>query len=306
MLLQAGYSQDTIFRITPRSGKVSEERDSERLFMDRHQLGSGTPAGIADQFEYVNKMTSTHEQDELWNIQVSIAKSIANLKAPSLAQLHHDILEEIGQGPGLDIVDYFVSIADIHEDEIMQYFQCIGASTKGKINKDPRMQLAEGIAHGHAPTVLKLRQAFIKEFNEVPSEKVTEYFLKQIQKGPRDGSVQVDMQSMLNFAAGAASEPNPTVLKFRHEFTKHYGFTPSCEVTQLFLKKIQEKNSLKVREEDFESKANFAETVATGLNLTIFQFRQAYEKVYNEAPSVDIIDVFLKNLPRTGDTPRAI
>ncbi len=251
-------------------------------------------------------MTSTRKHDELWNIQVSIAKAIANLQNASIAQLHHDILEEIGQGPGLDVVDYFVSIADIPEDEVKQYFQRIGASTKEKIKKDPRLLLADSVAGGHSPSVLKLRHAFKKEYNEPPSEKVTEYFLKKIQNVSRDDAVIVDKQSMLNFAAGVASELNPTVLKFRHEFIKHYGFTPSSEVTRFFLKKIQEKNSLNVREEDYESKVNFAETVANGLNLTIFQFRQAYEKVYDEAPSTDIIDIFLKNLPRKGDAPRPI
>ncbi len=251
-------------------------------------------------------MTSAeNRQDDLWRIQISIAKAVAKLQKASLAQLHQEILEEVGHRPSLDLVDYFVGIAAISEDEVEEYFQYIGgAATKKKrkkSEKDGRLQLADNIANGYAPTVLKFRQAFKKEYDEFPSEELTEYFLKRIQSVSRDGSAVVNKQNMLNFVEGVALGPNPTVLKLRDEFSKQYGFTPCGEMTQFFLKKIQEKNCEKVKDEDYESKINFAETVATGLNLTVLQFRQAYEKVYNETPTAGIIDVFIKNLPRTGE-----
>ncbi len=259
-------------------------------------------------------MTSVeNRQDDLWGIQVSIAKAIAKSSNPSLAQLHHEILEEVGHRPCLDLVDFFVGIVEISEDEIDEYFQCIGiggapkeaAGKTGKTKKDSRLLLADRIAGGCGATVLKFRHAFKEDYGEHPSEELTEYFLKRLQEVPRESAEIVDKQAMLNFAAIIASGPNPTVLKFRHEFRKQYGSTPPIEITQFFLKKIHEKKCVELEDEEYESKVNFAETVANGLNLTILQFRQAYEKVYNETPSPGIIDVFIKNLPRKGEASRS-
>ncbi|HEB68419.1 MAG TPA: hypothetical protein ENI88_02235 [Desulfobulbus sp.] len=260
-------------------------------------------------------MTSVdNKRDDLWGIQVSIAKAIAKLPRPSLAQLHHEILEEIGQRPGLDLVDYFVGIAEISKDEVGEYFQRIGASIKEKAkkednakkeDKDPQFVLADTIASGHAPTVLKFRQAFKEKYDEYPSAELTTYFLKRLRKGPRNDAVTIDKQGMLRFAEKVVAGPSPTVLKFRQEFSRKYGCTPPGEVTQFFLKKIQEKRSVRGDDEEYKSKVNFAETVASGLNLTVVQFRQAYAKVYDEAPSTDIIDIFIKSLPRKGEAPRS-
>ena len=258
-------------------------------------------------------MTSTeNRQDDLWDIQISIAKAIAKQKNPSLAQLHHEILEEVGHIPCLDLIDYFVGIAGISDDEVEKYFQYIGTSIKEKIKKskkDSRLELADNIANGAAPTVLKFRQAFKKKYDELPSEELIEYFLKRIQSVSQDNAAATTDKDMLNFVEKIASGPNPTVLKLRNEFNKQFGFTPCAEVTQFFLKKIQEKSCVKAEEaedEEYESKVNFAKTVANGLNLTVFQFRQAYEKVYNEAPPDCIIDVFIKNLPRRGDESSSV
>lgn len=255
-------------------------------------------------------MTSDdNKQDDLWDVQVSIAKAAAKLPNPSLAKLHHEVLEEIGHGPGLDLVDFFVGIAKISEKEIKEYFQYIGKSNKEnteEIKKDPCLLLADSIACGDSPTVLKFRHAFIKEHGEPPSEELTEYFLKKMQSAPRGKTVSGDKQAKFNFAEIIANRPNPTVLKLRHEFSKQYGSPPSGEITQYFLKKIQENTCITVPDEDYQSKVNFAKTVANGLISTILQFRKAFEKAYGETPSTEIIDVFIKNLPHKGEESRPL
>ena len=255
-------------------------------------------------------MTSgDNKQGDLWDVQVSIAKAAAKLPNPSLAKLHNEVLEEIGQRPGLDLVDYFVSITKISHEEVKEYFQYIGKLKKDaskEIKKDPCLLLADSIACDETPTVLKFRHAFIKEHGEPPSEKLTEYFLKKMQSAPRGKTVNRDKQAKFNFAEIIANRHNSTVLQLRHEFTKQFGSPPSGEITQYFLKKIQENACSKVPDEDYESKANFAKTVANGLITTILQFRKAFEKAYGETPSTEIIDVFIKNLPRKGEESRPL
>lgn len=193
--------------------------------------------------------SSTNNQRIFWEIQLSIAKAVASLEKPSLAQLHHDIVEEIGQHPGEKLLDYFLGIAKIPKEEKEEYFKYIGISKKrvnetvtvsAKANTNRPVQLAVTIACSETPTVLSFRQAHIKEYGEPPSTELIEFFLTKIPEPPRVKIESGWTLSSLAFVEKIAANPNATVLKFRESFTEQFGRLPSTELTQHFLEKSQE------------------------------------------------------------------
>jgi len=246
-----------------------------------------------------------NKKNDLWDVQVSIARAAARLPEPSLAKLHYEVLEEIGKPPGLDLVDYFVGLAEIAEEEIEEYFRFVGKreGEKKQGNKEPGKKLADRIAGGDGPTVLKFRQAFEQELKKPPSEKLISYFLQRVQGAPRGKANNGEQPIRFTLLAEKiARGPQPTVVKLRDAFREQFGSPPSDEITQYFLQKIREYSQLKdLPDEEFDSKVNFAETVAGGLISTILQFRQAFEKAYGEVPSAEIIEIFIRNLPRKNE-----
>lgn len=233
----------------------------------------------------------------LWEIQLSIAKAVAAQAKPSLAQLHHDIVEEIGQHPSEKLLDYFLGIAIIPKEEKEEYFKYVGISKK-KVKTNRPVQLANAIACSDAPTVLSFRQAHIKEYGAPPSTELIDYFLKKIPEPPRVKRDSGKKESRLAFVEKFAALPKATVLKFRESFTEQFGGLPSTELTQHFLEKSQENtgSNNKTLALAPHSKSNFAKRAANRNIVTILQFRKVYEKVYNEAPANELIDIFIKNL----------
>lgn len=144
-------------------------------------------------------VTSTDNDTIFWEIQVAIAKAVASREKPSLARLHHDIMEEIGKRPSKKLVDYFLEIAKIPTEEKEEYFGYIGRlETRSDKTESPSakaapqrtaQQLADAIACSAAPTVLNFRQAHIKEYGEPPPFELVEYFL---QKLPTPSQAQSD------------------------------------------------------------------------------------------------------------------
>ena len=242
---------------------------------------------------------------EFWEIQVSIARAAARSQEPSLAKLHYEVLEEIGRRPGLDIIDYFVKLAEIADEEVKEYFRFIGKSTSGrpqKEKKDPHKELADACARDSDPSVLKFRQAFISTFNAPPSEELISYFLEKVRGGGGDAAEVVKdagKQAQLALAANIAGGPNATVLQLREAFDERFCFMPSPEIIRYFLDKKREFIlAEKLPDDEYESKAHFAKTVAGGLVSTILQFRKAFEKAYGESPTQEIIEVFIRSLSR--------
>lgn len=246
---------------------------------------------------------------ELWKIQISIARAAAKLPHPSLAKFHYEVLEEIGKPPGLDVIDYFVNLTNIPEEEVDEYFRFICKTKDGRQieeSRDPKKELAKRCANGESPTVLKFRQAFVEEFNEQPSEELIGYFLQTVRgTAAPEKAKGNDKQSQLNLAATIARNPHPTVATLRSEFKKRFGILPSAEITQHFLSKIgQADQGDDIADEDYESMVNFAQTVAGGIVSTILQFREAFEKAYGEPPSPEITEIFIRHLPQKKTTSR--
>lgn len=99
-----------------------------------------------------------NKRDSHWDIQVSIAKAAARMSHPSLMELHHDILEEFGSKPSLDLVNYFIDIAKISDENVEEYLRYIGSAKEKhkpeEKEKDPHLLVADSIALSGNPTVL--------------------------------------------------------------------------------------------------------------------------------------------------------
>ncbi len=248
-------------------------------------------------------MNSGNNNDlEFWEIQVSLARAAARLPKPSLAKFHYEVLEEIGQPPGLDLIDYFVQLTGIAEEEVEEYFRFIGKTKDGRKKEkksDPQKELADRCAGDNSPSVLKFRQAFVQEFNEPPAEELIGYFLQKVRGAPVEATTSNDKGAQFALAETIASGSHPTVVQLRDAFEKKFGTLPSSEVTQHFLAKMRQYGQAKnLPDEEYESKVNFAKTVAGGLVSTILQFRKAFEKAYGEYPSPEITEIFIQHLPR--------
>ena len=277
--------------------------------MDTGQWGRGHAVIVSDFANPFVPMSSDTKHDPFWEIQLSLAKGVARLPRPSLAKLHYEVLEELGKPPGLDLVDFFVKLANISEEEVREYFRFIGKDAAVKIQeertRDEAQQLAGAIAREPGATVLKYRQAFTQRFGHPPSEKQIGFFLKAVQDGSRDaadtGMVKEDGYAL---ADRVAMQPGATVLRFRELYQQQFGIAPTSELTQYFLERMRsgkEQAREMLDEDDGEglaSQLEFARTVAGGLITTILQFRQAFEKAYGQAPSAEVTEEFLQHLSR--------
>jgi len=248
-------------------------------------------------------MTSSNNNPQ-WEILVSIANGVLKHPQPSLALLHHEVLEEMGKPPDQELIDYFLSKVDVSDEEIKEYFRFIGKLPQGgkdsAVSASPQALIEKIIANGH-PSVLKFRQAYQKQFNENPPDHITKVFLEKMQSNARATPANHDQQLKLRFAEAVACGAQPTVLNLRTQFTQQFGVQPSEDIITYFLKKIPAAPQKSQNSEGYEAKVNFAKTVANGLISTVLQFRQAYEKVYSEPPTTDIIEIFIKNLSSESD-----
>ncbi len=258
-------------------------------------------------------------RDPYWDIKRSMANAIAHSPQPSLLRLHNEVLEEFGYRPDLELVDYFCSIAEIAEEEIADYFRRIALPTGeqagpgGKVpaGRESGREMAERIAAEEEPTILRFRTEYEDRFGSAPPEDLLRYFLQKMQEKARGRAKEKMPLRDTEFAAAIAARAGATVLRFRQEYQQQYGREPSEELTRFFLLKKQQlarkaapapgqdrsgPDSGNAEQED--AKVIFAKTAASGLVTTILQFRKTYEKVYKEPPSPELIEVFLKNLPR--------
>jgi hypothetical protein len=261
-------------------------------------------------------------QKMFWDEQLSIARAVAQQPEPSLAKLHHDILEEVGQRPGLELIEYFLAIVDIPEEERAEYLKYAGFSTAPeekeavevpqKSRAMPALLLADTVANGNSPTVLSFRQAYTAEHGDAPSSTLIEYFLKKVhhvqQKknsgGENSGGGEEDKRL---FAEETAKGSHPTVLRLRKGYDARFGGVPSHELISYFLETLRSRRGTVALEPSekvegiSDSKVAFAKSAATRNITTILQFGMVYEKLYGEPPAVELIDVFIKNLPKASD-----
>jgi hypothetical protein len=248
-------------------------------------------------------MSNGHKTNSpYWDVQVSIANGVAKMQSPSLAKLHHEILEEMGTPPSQELIDYFLEQVEVPDEELIEYYRYIGKydSSKGDspaaTSHQPAGDLIDKLLQQGNPSVLTFRQAYLQQHGIDPSEQETREFLERKQNSGRQQVNLPNKQQYLQFAESIALGPHPTVLKLRTDFSKQFGTLPSEDVIKYFLDRMHNAPQQTNTTQESDAKINFAKTVANGLISTVLQFRNAYEKVYSEEPSNEIIDVFIKNL----------
>ncbi len=261
------------------------------------------------------------DQKMYWDEQLSIARAVAYQPEPSLAKLHHDILEEVGQRPGLELIEYFLGLIQIPEEEKEEYLRYAGLATdhEGLVEETPQksmatpaLLLADTVATGDSPTVLAFRQTYTTEYGEAPSAPLIEYFLKKVQhvqqkkNDGKDKSSGGEEEKRI-FAEKTASGSHPTVLRLRQGYAARFGGVPSDELIFHFLATVRGKSGPVALDPServegiSDSRVVFAKSAARRNVATILQFGKIYEKLYGEPPAIELIDVFIKNLPKAGD-----
>lgn len=97
-----------------------------------------------------------------------------------------------------------------------------------------------------------------------------------------------------------AGTAGATVLKFREGFTEEFGEEPSSEQTEYFLAQLQVDSGADAEAvtSEPESRTQFVKAAGQRGISTILQLRKEYEKIYNEAPDSELIDLFIQNLPK--------
>lgn len=263
------------------------------------------------------------DQKMYWDEQLSIARAVAHQSKPSLAKLHHDILEEVGQRPGLELIEYFLGMVQIPEEEKEEYLRYAGFATtredvveqvpQQKSSATPALLLADTVATGDTPTVLAFRQVYSAEYGEPPSAPLIEYFLKKVQHVQQKKNEGEDKSSggeeeKRIFAEKTASGSYPTVLRLRRGYAARFGGVPSDELILHFLETLRGRSGGSVALDPSErvagiadSRVAFAKGAAKRNVATILQFGKIYEKLYGEPPAIELIDVFIKNLPKARD-----
>ncbi|WP_457577694.1 hypothetical protein [Desulfomarina sp.] len=228
-----------------------------------------------------------HNLNNLWPVQVSLVKETAEGTEPTLKRLHAAFVEEFGHGPGIDLIDYFLGIAEISKLELGEYLEFTGVPKPADCTSDSSP--AESVICSSSSTVLQFLEDFKKKYGVPPSEHLTKLYLEKTTPSStsRTESGKTGKRNQQDFARKIADTPRPTVLTFRKQFIEEFGFPPTDEITKVFLERMQDKNQ--------EDEVYFARTGANGSLSTVLEFRQAFTKTYGKTPSEDLIKIFISN-----------
>jgi AraC-like DNA-binding protein len=228
-----------------------------------------------------------HSLDDLWPVQISLVKETAESPEPTLKQLYTVFLEEFGHGPGIDHIDYFISMTEISTLELKEYLEFSGIPLS--TDSTPDSGTAKSVICSNSSTVLEFLEDFKKKYGVPPSEHLTKLYLEEIKDKNTSNieSRKTEKRNQQDFARKIADTPRPTVLTFRKQFIKKFGLPPSDKITKIFLERMQDKNQ--------EDEVYFARTGANGSLSTVLEFRQAFTKTYGKTPSEELIKMFITN-----------
>ncbi len=231
--------------------------------------------------------SNQHNLNDLWPVQVSLVKETAEGPEPTLEQLHTAFIEEFGRGPGIDLIDYFIGLAEVSRLELKKYLEFTGAPQPTDSTQD--IGMAESVVCSSSSTVLQFLRDFEKKYGVPPSEHLTELYLKEVKHtgSSSTDSPKTDKRNQQDFARKIADTPRPTVLTFRRQFIEEFGFPPPDNITKIFLERMQDKNQ--------EDEVYFARTGANGSISTVLEFRKAFAKTYGKTPTEELIKIFITN-----------
>lgn len=230
------------------------------------------------------KKEDTHSTH--WELMVETAKEVAALKDGSHERLKAEFLEEFGQLPTSDLLDYYDDLLknDIDKTKLNPKKSSRKASRRHrKTSTNPQ-----------APTP----DPDLVETNQDPQESGPD-IENPIEKGTANEAAVSEMA----FAEKMASEKQLTVLGFRKSFEATFGEEPSLELVAHFLKRLAycKRETKAVTETPDKGKSaqnNFIPKFINTGSPTVLTFRRAFEKEFGEFPSTEMVTRFLNELSR--------
>ncbi len=277
-----------IARAIVNSSEPSLARLEEEIF---EEFGQAPDKRLTEYYSELLAAKQKLEQEKnFWDIKTSIARSIVNRKAPTLAALEEEILEEFGHQPEPELISYFNQLM---EDRKLR--------AREKEFRSIKRSIARSIAASPSPTLDRLQEEILDEFGHMPDQELVSYFKELLaEREKADASKRKDIHQQ--FADEIARGPRPTVLSFREAFNRKFGESPSEELTRYFLGAIRgNMRNIRQRKEESpvdQAKIEFTRTVANGLVKTVLQFHKAFERAFDEPPQAELIEFFIKNLAK--------
>ena len=244
------------------------------------------------------------DSNDHWLIQLAIIEEIATQPEASIERLHFGFIEKLGRPPDFEHIDYFVTIINTPDNDILRHLKYIGRAEPKRTDgtRVGGRRRARSISSGNISDEQLFRQAFEREYGRPPSEQFVQHCLQKTQQSPgetpaKDTPAQNapddGEKHSFAFIDKIAEDPQVTVLKFRKQFNKAFGTAPSEELIQYFLLKTQEK---KVRSLTGSSEMHFAETGADGSLTTVLEFRRSFLQEFDKIPDVDMTKAFITGL----------
>ncbi len=230
------------------------------------------------------KKEDTHSTH--WELMVETAKEVAALKDGSHERLKAEFLEEFGQLPTSDLLDYYDDLLknDIDKTKLNP------EKSRRKANRKPEKSRTSP----QAPNP----DSELVESNQDPQEPGPDIENPIEQEAANEAPV-----SEMAFAEQVASQKRLTVLGFRKSFEATFGKEPSLELVAHFLKRLaySKREKTAATEPPDKGKSVQNDFIAKFVNTrspTVLTFRRAFEKKFGLSPSTEIVTSFLNELSR--------
>ncbi len=210
-----------------------------------------------------SNMDDKHNRSPHWDLMMATVKEVATRDESSVSRLEEEFLEEFGQLPTSELLDYF--------SDLLRH----GSENEAEQELTPQSQ----------PAPVKAKPV-------VPVEK------KQPEKQP---AAEKKVDPKVEFIDKMASNDQMTVLKFRKLFEMKFDVEPPIELIARFLKRLayfREQASINTGNQDEETSEGFVKSYIAGKSPTVLKFRQEYEEKFGQPPTADIITFFLTELSK--------
>ena len=172
--------------------------------------------------------------------------------------------------------------------------------------QDPYWWLKTGLVEDLATqadcSLAQFQQTFLEEFGAPASAELIRLFTSLAAGAAVEK--QAEPVTEAAFVQQFASDEAATVLKFRQAFAKEYGQPPSEKIVGLFLRNLASRECiLPSVSADEQSMREFAAAFAARRGSTVLAFRKEFAQRFQQAPTAEIIGLFLSVLATHGSGP---
>lgn len=167
-------------------------------------------------------------EDPYWQIQISIAKSIAKEPNPSIMRLNEAIVEEFGYLPDFDLIDFFIETIKKNNKQAAPPQQ------------DPKIELAYSVAISPNPTVPKFCKIFRDHFHELPANDILKFFLVTVRSFQKE--YNQENPPVFLIAQKVAKNKDPSFKKLCQQFEEESEKPPSFEIIDYFISQLSHNN----------------------------------------------------------------